>query len=697
MQKIVFLITCILTTQLKAHSGERLNTCDVAVGKVLVESTALNTGFAFAEAVGNRFSQHTVLDLIESDMSKLFAEQPLCFENVEKLFQETEPISIQTRFYKTAFSCDSSFNRTNMPQEPLADTKEELFRTDVHTLLPDYHVPSIRTYDGTLFNSRTLQLFAGDTYLQELMVEKMKEADQLVENRDYRQGIALYKKILNVGQKWSIDKNVLFDATRSLGNVYVVRKQYDSAIIYQRSAFVLADKLQLGIDKKIDAYRDIGITFAEMGRLEASLATYKKTIEIALAQKGGERNLGVLYLLVAGHYEKLRFYDTMSHYLEKYKALEITVFHDADLEFHRLSSIYHKAKGEYKLALQELERMNMINDSLYTLNLSDKVLTLNKQDKIETIEKESVLLQRKNTNKIRSRVQAKNKRIYYLKGLLVGLCVIALFIFIALYKNNRLTKELARMNETIHIQRNEIVASLNIEKDLNKKLQKSKKTLEHFFSIIAHDLRSPYNVMLGYADMLVDNYDLLKSSDIKDCLKVLRKKAYKNYQLTQNLLSWAMMQKGGIIVNKRESYVRKIIYASFSLHKELADKKGITLINNCPINLTGCLDKDIAASVLSNLISNALKFTNKCGSVTISAKKLGKNILFKIDDTGLGMCKRTRKNLFNLNKVSSRPGTADEPGAGLGLILCQELVATHEGALRVKSKVGKGTTVLALL
>ena len=101
--------------------------------------------------------------------------------------------------------------------------------------------------------------------------------------------------------------------------------------------------------------------------------------------------------------------------------------------------------------------------------------------------------------------------------------------------------------------------------------------------------------------------------------------------------------------------------------------------------------------ILINLANNALKFTDQFGSVTISAKKMGEHILFKVDDTGLGMSPNTKKNLFKLGKVKPMPGSNNEMGAGLGLILCKELINTHQGAIRVKSKEGKGTTVLALL
>ena len=213
---------------------------------------------------------------------------------------------------------------------------------------------------------------------------------------------------------------------------------------------------------------------------------------------------------------------------------------------------------------------------------------------------------------------------------------------------------------------------------------------------MAHDLRGPFNTMLGYTDILVNNFDELERQEIKRHLITIQKSARKNYQLTQNLLSWAVLQRGGIKVNKQELIIREIIDESISLYIEMAQQKGIQLMNHCSADIKGSLDKDIAAFVLSNVINNALKYTKKKGKVTISSKKINSYILFKIEDTGIGMPKNISKNLYKLAKINSKVGTANELGTGLGLILCEELIRIHKGVIRIKSVVGKGTTVLVL-
>ncbi len=268
------------------------------------------------------------------------------------------------------------------------------------------------------------------------------------------------------------------------------------------------------------------------------------------------------------------------------------------------------------------------------------------------------------------------------------------FNFLYLYLPNEKKKylELAENNfKTIILRAN--ANALEVNKKLNHKINTS---WERLFLIIAHDLRGPYNTMLGYTNLLLSNFDKLERQDIKNHLITIQKAALKNYELTENLLSWAILQRGGLKVTKQKIDIKEIVDQSASIYLEMAKQKDIQLINRCSAGLIGNLDKNIVSIVLSNLIHNSLKFTSKKGTVTVSARKINSDILFKVDDNGLGMPESVTANLYKLDKVNSRVGTANEQSTGLGLILCKELIAIHRGKIRIKSLVGKGTTVLAL-
>ncbi len=240
-----------------------------------------------------------------------------------------------------------------------------------------------------------------------------------------------------------------------------------------------------------------------------------------------------------------------------------------------------------------------------------------------------------------------------------------------------------------------LVHSLKKEQESNRRLRETNYSLERFLTIIAHDLRAPYNTMLGYSTILIENFESFNRNKIKECLVNLQKSAKTNYQLTQNLLAWSMIQRGDIKLDKQKLNLKNLIDQVINTYENMAEQKGIRLIGNCPDTLAGTLDKNVAISVLSNLVVNALKYTHKGGIVEIKVKKINQDVLFKVTDTGIGMFPSVARNLFKLNRITSTAGTKNESGTGLGLILCKELMHIHRGEIQVKSEVGKGTTVLA--
>ncbi len=236
--------------------------------------------------------------------------------------------------------------------------------------------------------------------------------------------------------------------------------------------------------------------------------------------------------------------------------------------------------------------------------------------------------------------------------------------------------------------------SLKKEQKLNKRLREMNYSLERFLTIIAHDLRAPYNTMLGYCTILTDNFDSFNREKIKEYLVNLHESANWNYQLTQNLLEWTAIQRGSIQLNKQEVNLKELIDQLIYTYQKIAEEKEIEFISHCPDTLVEMLDKNVATSVLSNLVVNSLKFTQKGGTVAIKANKRNEQIEFTVTDNGIGMFPSVAENLFKLSHITSTAGTIDEPGTGLGLILCKELLSLHDGEIQIKSKVGQGTRAL---
>jgi PAS domain S-box-containing protein len=214
---------------------------------------------------------------------------------------------------------------------------------------------------------------------------------------------------------------------------------------------------------------------------------------------------------------------------------------------------------------------------------------------------------------------------------------------------------------------------------------------DKFFSIIAHDLRSPFNSFLGLTQILSEEHNNLSSEEISNFIESMKNSATNLYSLLENLLEWATIKRGHIPFSPELLNTQTIIRKGVQPLLEVANAKQISIIID-PINIPIIADEHMTTSIIRNLVSNALKFTPKGGKITISACKKMKNTEIQIADTGIGMNQKTKNSLFKIDQQIKRKGTDGEPSSGLGLILCKEFIEYHRGKIMVKSYEGIGTT-----
>lgn len=220
-----------------------------------------------------------------------------------------------------------------------------------------------------------------------------------------------------------------------------------------------------------------------------------------------------------------------------------------------------------------------------------------------------------------------------------------------------------------------------------------------FFSIISHDLRAPFHGLLGFSEILAKERDTLDESSIQNIADYLYDTSQSTYNLLESLLNWAMAEGGRFVYHPINFKLRQITNIVTDILKTLAIKKNIQLINEVDENLKVYADINMMTSVIQNLVSNALKFTDVDGSgkVYIQAQNKGTYIEVYVKDTGLGMTQEQIKDLFQPRVKMSFKGTAGEKGAGLGLSLCKRFVEMNLGEINVTSHEGEGTVFTVLL
>lgn len=232
----------------------------------------------------------------------------------------------------------------------------------------------------------------------------------------------------------------------------------------------------------------------------------------------------------------------------------------------------------------------------------------------------------------------------------------------------------------------------------NEELIRAHAEKDKFFSIIAHDLRSPFNSFLGLTQIMAEEWATLSAKQIQEIAASMKNSATNLHQLLENLLEWSRIQQGLIPFKPEIVQLLSLINESISTAMEPALNKGVVITYNIPENLNIYADKHIFQTVIRNLVSNAVKFTPRGGTINLTAKTTNDNCVeISVEDSGIGMSKEMIDNLFRIDVQTRRKGTEDEPSTGLGLMLCKEFIEKHDGKLWVESKEGKGSKFYFIL
>ncbi|MDO3694348.1 HAMP domain-containing sensor histidine kinase [Wenyingzhuangia sp. chi5] len=223
------------------------------------------------------------------------------------------------------------------------------------------------------------------------------------------------------------------------------------------------------------------------------------------------------------------------------------------------------------------------------------------------------------------------------------------------------------------------------------KLEKLNQTQNKLFSIIAHDLRSPFNNILGLSELLLKNGSKSFPSASEEYLNIINTTAQNTLILLDNLLCWARAQTEELSLNLERIMLSKIIHETIALKTSVAKAKNITIHYSPTDDLELYTDENILGTILRNLISNAIKFTNQGGQIKILTTINQDHLEISISDNGVGMNEKIVHTIFNLSNHVSSPGTENEKGSGLGLVLCKEFVKKLGGHIWVESEEGKGS------
>jgi len=461
-----------------------------------------------------------------------------------------------------------------------------------------------------------------------------------------------------------------------IGMLYKDEGNYQKAIEFQEESLKIKEELneKKGIAASLNG---LGISYKRLGDFERALQYYQRAVEIQteIEDKIGAAatlgNIGRLYSETKKYDKALKYFKNSNQLAKKieYKQLMID-------NYGSISDV-HTETADYKKALYFLEKHLSLKDSVFSEEKHKQFADMRTKYETEKKEQENVILKQKNEfNKLAISRQKT------LRNFLIIISLIILISMVLVYNQYRLKKrafsELEKADKIILEQKNE--------------LEIMNKTRDRFFSIISHDLKNSFT-SLQMGTKLLSDIDELEKDEIKMVSKELEDSVENLYKFLENLLEWSRIQIGRIHHDPQELDFSEIMQDVLKVMKGKASQKNIKLISEIKENTRVFADKNMIYSVLQNLISNAIKFTDSNGEIKIQQKENEDNLGISISDNGVGMSATQLSKIFKIDEIVSCPGTNEEKGTGLGLILCKEFIEKNGGKIRIESELGKGTEV----
>lgn len=473
------------------------------------------------------------------------------------------------------------------------------------------------------------------------------------------------------------DKSGMASSLNNIGIVYFELDNYDKAQEY----YIRSLEIQEGLGSKkgvSSSVSNIGLVCFKNKEYNKALEYFERSLRL-MKEINNKSGIVINYANIADVYRETNNSSKAILYYGKSLdgALTLGALNDQRYAYLRLSEI-HAELGNYRSAYENQALYIKVNDSIFNEKNIEDITALTYQYKHEK-EVQAIELQQQKKDAVRAEEEERQKLLR--NSLLIGLVLLLLlvvFVFRNFLQKRKANKILAEQKE---------------------KVDEANQTKDKFFSIISHDLRGPFSVIVGLSDLLLERYQRYDEVKRLQIISNLNQSSKSAYRLLDNLFTWARSQSDSVKFSPENLELKDVVGEVFEDVASFAKRKEIALVNKVPDDVVVFGDKNMVKTFLRNLVANSLKFTHKQGAVEVSAFSASNNHNTKIvvSDTGVGMNENQISNLFRIEKHTATSGTDNELGTGLGLIICKEFVDKHNGEIEIKSVVEEGTEVIITL
>lgn len=500
------------------------------------------------------------------------------------------------------------------------------------------------------------------------------------ERNDALKAIDYYNKSLKIATQIN-DKVGISSTLTNIGNVYADEKKFNLAIDYYNKSLKIDTEQQ---DKfgMVICFNNIGEIYLEQGLYANAKQYYENGIDLA-QEIGNKSMLAMLYLNLSNlNLKELQLEEAYDNAMLSFKYAKLTNEIKAQAQVYELFSEISVAQNNYKKAYEYQKLFKKFNDSVSS---SDRLMKIKELDVIFDAENKNKELQNLTDNNRQNKIQITNQKILIYSFIFL---IFIVFLFTAiLFKQNQ---DKVKMNALLSLKSVQIEDKNKEILEQHQNLEKLNDTKDKFFSIIGHDLKNPMNSIIGFSELLSDNYNKYDDEKRNKFVNIIKESAHRSNELLENLLTWAQSQSNSIEFHPTKISLKKSIEEVFGLLNVQASKNDITLQSNFSVNCNVIADQNMLLTILRNLVANAIKFSNHNSMVSVIVTPHDKFCEITVKDSGDGIPENEIEYLFDLHNKSKITKKL-KSGSGLGLILCKDFVEKQGGKIWVNSKLGEGS------
>ena len=509
---------------------------------------------------------------------------------------------------------------------------------------------------------------------------------------NYKTALEYFSKALDISNEYGNNKSIM-TCYNNMGCVYREMNELDRAKEYFHRSLNICKEIK-DLRGMSLCYGNLGLTHTIIGNTAGNdkgstenyniaVSYFIKSIEIS-DSLGDKSVLAQNYLCIGNLYSKLKEHRKAIDYCNKGLTIakETGELNILKVGYENISQVYANA-GDYNNAFESHLLYSMISDSLFKESSVHRIAEM--QTKYETEKKEQAITGLKKDKQLNElMISNQNNYLNLLWGGIASLIIIIALILLQYFSKKRL-------NSLLEKQKKELIETNNKLTLSEYNLLESIAAKDKFFSIISHDLRGPLSSIERTASVIRKEKEKMPLEEILKLNEEQEKAISRVNILLENLLIWAKSQTGNMVCVIQKTNLTELISNNIDMAMDSAKSKNINIVRDIKEDIFVNVDSNMIDTVIRNLLSNSIKYSFPDSVVAVKSDIKENQVVVSIEDSGTGIKSEDIKKLFRIDIHYSRPGTANEKGSGLGLIICKEFVEKNNGKIWVESNKGKGS------